>query len=59
MHKTTITKGVIMMCSQDNYYQEFIVAGEEFKKYKHKWLGKVSDYYERRTINEHKNEEVE
>ena len=22
MHKTTITKGVIMMCSQDNYYQE-------------------------------------
>ena len=59
MHKTTITKGVIMMCSQDNYYQEFIVAGEEFKKYKHKWLGKVSDYYERRTNNEHKNEEVE
>jgi CRISPR/Cas system-associated exonuclease Cas4 (RecB family) len=59
MHKTTITKGVIMMCSQDNYYQEFIVQGEEFKKYKHKWLGKVSDYYERRTINEHKNEEVE
>jgi hypothetical protein len=48
-----------MMCSQDNYYQEFIVQGEEFKKYKHKWLGKVSDYYERRTINEHKNEEVE
>ena len=59
MHKTTITKGVIMMCSQDNYYQEFIVQGEEFKKYKHKWLGKVSDYYERRTNNEHKNEEVE
>ena len=58
MHKTTITKGVIMMCSQDNYYQEFIVQGEEFKKYKHKWLGKVSDYYERRTNNEHKNEEV-
>jgi CRISPR/Cas system-associated exonuclease Cas4 (RecB family) len=58
MHKTTITKGVIMMCSKDNYYQEFIVKGEEFKNYKHKWLGKVSDYYERRTNNEHKNEEV-
>ena len=58
MHKTTITKGVIMMCSKDNYYQEFIVEGEEFKNYKHKWLGKVSDYYERRTNNEHKNEEV-
>ena len=58
MHKTNITKGVIMMCSKDNYYQEFIVEGEEFKNYKHKWLGKVSDYYERRTNNEHKNEEV-
>jgi len=58
MHKTNITKGVIMMCSKDNYYQEFVVEGEEFKKYKHKWLGKVSDYYERRTNNEHKNEEV-
>jgi CRISPR/Cas system-associated exonuclease Cas4 (RecB family) len=58
MHKTTITKGVIMMCSQDNYYQEFIVEGEEFKKYKHKWLGKVSDYYEQRTNNEQETETV-
>ena len=58
MHKTTITKGVIMMCSQDNYYQEFIVQGEEFKKYKHKWLGKVSDYYEQRTNNEQETETV-
>jgi hypothetical protein len=47
-----------MMCSKDNYYQEFIVDGEEFKKYKHKWLGKVSDYYEQRTNNERKIETV-
>ena len=52
MHKTQITKGVIMMCSKDNYYQEFVIEGEEFKKYQHKWLGKVSDYYEQRTNNE-------
>jgi len=52
MHKTTITKGVIMMCSKDNYYQEFIVEGKEFQEYKHKWLGKVSDYYEDRRKNE-------
>ena len=25
MHKTNITTGVIMMCSKDNYYQEFVV----------------------------------
>ena len=46
MHKTEINKGVIMMCSKDNYYQEFVVEGNEFKEYQHKWLGKVSDYYE-------------
>ena len=39
MHKTNITKGVIMMCSKDNYYQEFVVEGDEFKKYQHQWLG--------------------
>ena len=48
MHKTEITKGVIMMCSKDNYYQEFVVEGDEFKKYQHQWLGKVSKYYEQR-----------
>ena len=58
MHKTQITKGVIMMCSKDNYYQEFVIEGEEFKKYQHKWLGKVSDYYEQRTNNERKIETV-
>jgi len=58
MHKTEITKGVIMMCSKDNYYQEFIVEGQEFKEYTHKWLGKVSDYYEQRTNNERKIETV-
>ena len=48
MHKTEITKGVIMMCSKDNYYQEFVVEGDEFKNYQHQWLGKVSKYYEQR-----------
>ena len=48
MHKTEITKGVIMMCSKDNYYQEFVVEGDEFKKYQHQWLGKVSQFYEQR-----------
>jgi hypothetical protein len=48
MHKTNITKGVIMMCSKDNYYQEFVVEGDEFKKYQHQWLGKVSKYYEQK-----------
>ncbi len=49
MHKTNITKGVIMMCSKDNYYQEFVVEGDEFKKYQHQWLGKVNQFYEQRS----------
>ena len=52
MHKTEITKGVIMMCSKDNYYQEFVVEGNEFKEYQHKWLGKVSEYYEHKRKND-------
>ncbi len=46
MHKTTITKGVIMMCSKDNFYQEFIIQGLEMKKYMQQWLKKVDQYYD-------------
>ena len=49
MHKTNITKGVIMMCSKDNYYQEFIVEGEEFKKHAHNFLRRVDEYYKSRS----------
>ena len=59
MHKTTINKGVIMMCSKDNYYQEFVIEGAEYKKYKYKWLERVSKYYDKRTNHERKNEQVE
>ena len=46
IYKTAITKAVIMMCSKDNFYQEFVIAGEEYKKYKHQWLERVNKYYE-------------
>ena len=46
MHRTNISKGVIMMCSKDNFYQEFIIQGLEMKKYMHLWLKKVDQYYE-------------
>lgn len=48
VYKTSITKGVVMMCSKDNYYQEFVIEGEEFKKYKHQWLERVNQYYEQK-----------
>ena len=46
VYKTNISKGVIMMCSKDNYYQEFIIQGLEMKKYMHQWLKRIDEYYE-------------
>jgi len=58
MHKTQIDKAVIMMCSKDNYYQEFVIEGEEYRQYKYKWLGRVSKYYEQRNRVTSSNEET-
>ena len=45
VYKTNIAKGVVMMSSKDNYYQEFVIEGKEFQKYMHKFLEKVDQYY--------------
>ena len=45
VYKTNIAKGVVMMCSKDNYYQEFVIEGNEFDKYHQQWLGKLEEYY--------------
>jgi ATP-dependent exoDNAse (exonuclease V) beta subunit len=49
IYKTKITKGVVMMCSKDNYYQEFVIEGVEFQKYKHNFLRRVDEYYKSRS----------
>ena len=46
VYKTGISKGVIMMCSKDNFYQEFVIQGLEMKKYMHQWLKRIDEYYE-------------
>ncbi len=48
MHKTQIDKAVIMMCSKDNYYQEFVMEGLEFQKHMHNFLRRVDEYYSSR-----------
>jgi genome maintenance exonuclease 1 len=45
VHGTTIRKGVIFMCTQDNIYQEFIIEGSEFDKYTDMWFKRVEQYY--------------
>lgn len=48
VYKTSINKGVVMMCSKDNYYQEFVVEGVKFQQYQHDFLRRVNQYYEQR-----------
>ena len=44
-HNTTIDTGVILMCSANNDYQEFVITGAEFEKYTQIWLDRVGSYY--------------
>ncbi len=45
VHETEIQKGVIMMVTPDNYYQEFIIEGNELQKYKHEFLRRIDQFY--------------
>lgn len=42
---TSIRKGVILMCSKDNEYQEFIIEGTEFDHYVNEWFKRLEQYY--------------
>ena len=44
-HGTEIKSGIILMCSADCQYQEFVVEGAEFEEYTQKWLERVEQYY--------------
>jgi hypothetical protein len=46
VHGSTINKGVIMVCTPDLYYQEFVVSGAELRQYKHKFLKRLDMYHE-------------
>lgn len=45
MFGTKIRKGVIMLCTQDVEYQEFIIEGAEFLEYQDKWFRRLEEYY--------------
>ena len=46
VHKSKINKGVIMVCTPDLYYQEFVLTGAELRQYKHKFLKRLDMYHE-------------
>ena len=43
---SNIQQGVIMVCTPDLYYQEFVVSGAELRQYKHKFLKRLDMYHE-------------
>jgi len=45
IHKTNIRKGVILMCSKDYEYQEFILEPTDFDYWSEQWLKRVEQYY--------------
>lgn len=51
LHNTNIKRGVIMMCvkpTENNkcQYQEFVIDGSEFEKYRDQWWDRVKQYYD-------------
>ena len=44
-HGTDIETGVILMCSADNQYQEFVIESDEFAVWTQKWFDRVEQYY--------------
>jgi len=45
IHGTNIRKGVILMCSKDYQYQEFILEPKDFDYWTNRWCDRVSEYY--------------
>jgi genome maintenance exonuclease 1 len=45
VHGTNIRKGVILMCSKDFEYQEFILEPKDFDYWTERWCKRVEEYY--------------
>jgi len=46
VYGTDIKTGVILICTKDLEYQEFVVENEEFEEYTEQWLDRVQSYYD-------------
>ena len=46
VHESNIEQGVIMVCTPDLYYQEFVVSGAELRRYKHMFLKRLDSYHD-------------
>jgi hypothetical protein len=46
-----IKKGVVMMCTRDLLYQEFVLEGESFLRAQQAWLRLVGEYHIKNSNN--------
>ena len=46
VHNSNIEQGVIMVCTPDLYYQEFVVNGAELRQWKHRFLKRLDMYHD-------------
>ena len=46
VYGSKIEQGVIMVCTPDLYYQEFVVSGAELRRYKHEFLKRLDMYHD-------------
>ena len=46
VHGSAIEQGVIMVCTPDLYYQEFVVNWAELRQYKHRFLKRLGMYHD-------------
>ena len=46
VHESKIEQGIIMVCTPDLYYQEFVVSGAELRQAKHKFLKRLDMYHD-------------
>ena len=48
IYGTCIDQGVILMCSKDGFFQKFTSNGAEFTRFKHKFLGRIGQFYQKK-----------
>ena len=46
IYGSSIRQGIIMVCTPDLYFQEFRFQDADMRTWKHKWLARLSEYYE-------------
>ena len=46
VHNSKIEQGIIMVCTPDLYYQEFLVNAAELRQWKHNFLKRLDMYYD-------------